>query len=124
MIFLSSTGESVFQLIVTLLIFVAVLVLTYYSTKWIANYQKAHTVNRNLELIETIKVSTNKYISIVRTGSDKYLIVGVGKDGLVLLGELQENEVIPASENSSMDSGSSFQDVLKKFGDSFPKKKD
>lgn len=111
-------------MIVTLLIFVAVLVLTYYSTKWIANYQKAHTVNRNLELIETIKVSTNKYISIVRTGSDKYLIVGVGKDGLVLLGELQENEVIPASENSSMDSGSSFQDVLKKFGDSFPKKKD
>lgn len=112
------------QLIITLFIFVAVLILTYYSTKWIANYQKAHSVNKNLEIIETIKISTNKYISIVRAGSGRYIIVGVGKEGLVLLGELKEDEIFPVQENNTVNSNSNFQDILKKFGDSFPNKKD
>lgn len=124
MIFLSSTGESLFQLIITLFIFIAVLILTYYSTKWIANYQKAHSFNRNLEVVETLKISTNKYVSIVRAGSDRYIIVGVGKDGLVLLGELKENEILPVPENNSVNSNTNFQDILKKFGENFPKKKD
>lgn len=124
MIFLSSTSESLLQLIITLFIFVAVLILTYYSTKWIANYQKAHSVNRNLEIIETIKISTNKYISIVRAGSGRYIIVGVGKEGLVLLGELKEDEIFPVQENNTVNSNSNFQDIFKKFGDSFPNKKD
>ena len=80
MILLASAGESIFELIVVLVIFVGILFLTYYTTKWIAGYQKGRMVNQNLELIETLKITNNKYVQIIRAGKDKYLVIGVGKD--------------------------------------------
>ena len=52
MILLSSAGGSIWQLIVVLFIFVAVLGVTYYITKWIAGYQKQQVTGKNLEIVE------------------------------------------------------------------------
>ena len=75
-----STGQSFFQLIVVLICFVAVLVLAYFTTRWLANYQKGHSYNKNLKIIETLKVSPDKYVEIIACGTDKYLIIGISKN--------------------------------------------
>ena len=45
MILLSvSGGDSFFEFVVVLIVFVAILVITYYTTKWIAGYQKKNAI--------------------------------------------------------------------------------
>ena len=82
MILLSSRTsgvQSFFQLIGVLLIFVFVLAITYYVTKWIAGYQKQHNFQKNMRVVETMKLTTNKYIQIIEVG-ETYLVIGIGKD--------------------------------------------
>lgn len=114
MILLASAGESIFELIVVLVIFVGILLLTYYTTKWIAGYQKGRMVNQNLELIETLKITNNKYVQILRAGKDKYLVIGVGKDEISRLGELTEDEVKLLSEDASEEKDT-FRNILDSF---------
>ena len=72
----SSTAGSISQLITVLLLFVLVLAVTAFTTKFIANYQKVQGVNRNLEVIETLRITGNKYLQIVRA-ADKYFVIGI-----------------------------------------------
>ena len=98
-----STGQSFFQLIVVLICFVAVLVLAYFTTRWLANYQKGHSYNKNLKIIETLKVSPDKYVEIIACGTDKYLIIGISKNEVSLLGELTKEELIDLDVNPTGD---------------------
>lgn len=89
-----STGNSIFQLIIVLACFVVVLLLAYFTTKWLATYQKGRSFNKNLKIIETIKLTSDKYVQIVACGKDKFLIIGLGKTEVTLLGELTKEELI------------------------------
>lgn len=71
-------------------------------------------VNQNLELIETLKITNNKYVQIIRAGKDKYLVIGVGKDEISRLGELTEDEVKLLSEDAS-ERKDTFHDILDSF---------
>ena len=86
-------------------------------------FQKAHSNNKNLHIIETIHVGNNKIVEIVQAGT-KYLVIAVGKDEVHLLTELSEAELteIPVSDSSSMLSSDSFQDIFNKVKEKFPKK--
>ena len=122
MILLSvSGGDSFFEFVVVLIVFVAILVITYYTTKWIAGYQKKSQGGSNLEVIETLKITTNKYVQIIRAGKNKYLIIGIGKDEVHMLGELTENE-LNELKNYSVNENSSFASMFQNFKDSLPKK--
>lgn len=84
--------DSYIQFVTVLVLFVLVLVITYLVTKWIANYQKGKTIVGNLEVIETCRITSNKYVQIVRAGS-KYLVIGLGKDEIHVLSELSEDQL-------------------------------
>lgn len=118
---LSSSLDSFFKLISVLLIFVLVLVLTYVTTYWIGNVQKKKFSNKNLKVIETISVGSNKYISIVEVGT-VYLVVSIGKDEVHMLTRLSRDELTDFSfEEYSMGNGQeSFQQILNKFRDKMP----
>ena len=94
MLFISAAGESFFQLLFALFVFVGVLAVTAFVTRWIAGYQKAKEQGRNLEIIEAIRLSNNKYIHIVRAGQDKYFVIALGKDQVTLLGTLTADELV------------------------------
>ena len=89
----SSFMNSVIDLITVLVIFVFVLALTYYVTRWIAGYQRTKTAQGNLSVLEGIRVSNSQSIQIVRAGTDKYLVVGVSKDQMTLLATLTADEL-------------------------------
>ena len=92
MILATSSLESFIQLITVLVIFIFVLILIYFTTRWMAGIQKRSSFNKNLRIIETINVGNNKILSIVAVGR-KYIAVSIGKDEVNFLTELTEADL-------------------------------
>lgn len=92
MILILSSLDSFVQLITVLVIFIFVLIITYFTTRWMAGIQKGRSFNKNLRIIETISAGNNKMISIVQVG-EKYLVVSIGKDEVHYLTELKQEEL-------------------------------
>ena len=117
MILLSSALGSFIQLLGVLIIFLFVLAITYFTTKWIGNYQKTNFANKNLQIVESIRVGNNKFIAIVKAG-EVYLVVAVGKDDVTLLTQLTE-EQFPMDGKAAQEN---FREVLNRVKEHFPKK--
>lgn len=104
------TAGNFAQFISVLIIFVVVLGVTAWATKWVANYQKQQGSNSNIEVIETTRIAGNKYLQLVRVG-EKYMAIAVCKDMVTMLGE------IPAEQIKFQDisqNGTSFRELLEK----------
>ena len=91
-ILLTGITSSYIQFITVLLVFVLVLGITAFTTKWIANYQKQQGAGGNIQVIETSRISNNKYIQIIRVGKT-YMVIAVGKDTVTMLGEVPEDQL-------------------------------
>ena len=123
-ILLSGALESFLQLIGALIIFVFVLVLVYLVTRWMGSVQKGQSHNKNLHIVETIGVGSNKMISIIEAGK-QYLVVAIGKDEIHLLAKLSREELKDLSfEEERIGSQESFSDIMRKLKDKLPKKQD
>jgi flagellar protein FliO/FliZ len=122
-ILLASSFESFLQLLWVLLIFVFVLAVTYFALRWMGKYQKTHSRNQYLAIIETIPAGSNKMIGIVQAGT-KYLVVSIGKDEIRLLAELTEEEFVklPKACGEGSTTQGNFQDILNNLKNNFPKK--
>lgn len=100
------------QFIVVLLIFVGVLALTFFVTRWVSGYQKGRGSGSNIQLIESAPLTSNKHIQILRIG-EKYLAVAVSKDNVTLLTELDEDE-LKTTSYSYTGGKTSFKDFFSK----------
>lgn len=98
------------QLITVLVVFVLVLGVTAWVTRWLADYQKAQNINANIEIVETVRITANKYIQLVRVGQ-KYMAIAVCKDTVTMLGEVPEEQL---SFKSSARRKMSFKELLEK----------
>ena len=92
--------DSYIQFITVLIIFLFVLIVTYWVTKWTAGYQRSQTANANMEILETIRLSGNKYVQIVRIGR-KYLAVAICKDTVTMLTEIPEQDLVFSDGSAS-----------------------
>ena len=108
----SDRAESFTQFLTVFLVFILVLGLTYFTTRFVGNYQKARSINRNFEVIETYRITNGKYLQIVKVGS-KYLVIGIGKDDVTSICELSEDDIKPADEMPSQPV-EAFKSILEK----------
>ncbi len=92
MFVLLTGADSYTQFITVLVVFVLVLAITAVVTKWAANYQRGQSVNRNLEVMETARLGSNKWLQIVRAG-DTFVAIAVCKDTVTLLGEIPKEQL-------------------------------
>lgn len=113
--------DSYLQFITVLILFIFVLAVTYLVTRWIARYQKGKAGSGNLEIVETCRISQNKYVQIIRAG-EKYLVVAVGKDEIHMLSELSAEELVFLEENQEQ--LPNFANVLDKVKKMTEKDKD
>lgn len=114
--------ESAIQLLTVLIIFALVLFVTFFTTKWIGNYQKERYKGRNIELLDAGQLTQNQYIQLVRVG-EKYLILAVSKDSVTLLGESSRDELQLDTENDDrQNSADSFQRLLEAAKNRLPHK--
>lgn len=120
---ISSGWDSFFQLIGVLLIFLFVLAITYFTTKWIAGYQKGAMSNKNIKVIESFRVNNNKFIQILQVG-EKYLAISICKDNINVLTELTKEQLtwLPTEDETTATKTPNFQEVLEKLKGKFPRK--
>lgn len=100
------------QLFTVAVLFIIVLVMTYFTTRFIGNYQKGHMSGDNIQVIDTMRLSQSKLIQIVRTG-DKYFAIAVCKDTVTLLGEIDKNEIVVRSQGNV--TNEKFENILNRF---------
>ena len=103
-------GNSYLQMLTVLVIFVLVLGVTAWTTKWVADYQKKQADQGNVTLLDACRIGNNKYIQIVRVG-EKYLALAICKDSVTVLCEIPEEQLKLMSREGS----SAFSDIMKKM---------
>ncbi|MCR5508568.1 MAG: flagellar biosynthetic protein FliO [Lachnospiraceae bacterium] len=79
------------QFATVFLIFIAVLLITFFTTRFIGSYQKLQGQGRNFEVIESFRVIGNKYLQIIRAGR-RYFVISVNKDDISLISEISEED--------------------------------
>ncbi|MCR4902139.1 MAG: flagellar biosynthetic protein FliO [Butyrivibrio sp.] len=104
------TLNSVAQFLTVLVIFIAVLIITYFTSRWIAKYQKTQSIGGNIEILETARISNSAYIQITRIG-EKYIAYAVSKDTVTKLTDLSLEE-LQIKDVSAEVENKSFKDVL------------
>lgn len=102
--------ESILQLLTVMCVFVIVLAVSYFTTRWIGNFQKVQMNGTDIELISAARLNQNQYIQIVRLGS-QYMALGVSKDHITVLCTLTESEL----HLNESDGGKSGQDSFVKI---------
>lgn len=84
--------KSISQLLTLLVIFAFVLAITYFTTRFVANYQKGRMEDSNIKLLDAARLSQNKYIQIVQIGK-KYYALAISKDTVTVITEVPEEEI-------------------------------
>lgn len=100
------------QFITVLLIFVFVLGVTYFTTRYVAGIQKEKYKTGNMEVIETLRISNNKYLQIVRA-ADKYYCIAVCKDTITMLGEIQKENMV--FYENGVNANLNFQNIFERI---------
>lgn len=109
--------EGIIQLIVVLIMFLFVLAMAYLTARFAGRFQSNIQSRSNIRIIETARIGNNKYVQIVKVGS-RYIAVGIGKDTITLLTQLDEDELnLEALDERTK---GSFKDILSQL----QKKKD
>lgn len=92
--------DSFVQLITVLILFVFVLGITWLVTRYIAGFQKGKMQGNNFEAIDSLRISQNKYIQILRIGNH-YVAIAVCKDTVTVLAELDKDEIVNPEDFTS-----------------------
>ena len=112
---LTGRVDSAAQFITVVILFIIVLAITAFTTRWIAGYQKQQNINGNIEVIDTQRIANGKYLQIIRAG-EKYIVIAVCKDTVTMLTEVQKEQIITKETGSiGVDGFSELFEKVKKI---------
>jgi flagellar protein FliO/FliZ len=100
------------ELIFLVIIFVLIIAACYYVTKFIGGKQLKQMKNSNFTVLDTYRVTQNKFLQLVRMGN-QYVVIAVTKDNLTVIAQLSEEEIIKNEDKSTQ--VTSFKHVLSDF---------
>lgn len=106
--FLSASGA--------VLLVIGIVVLAFYSTKWLGKRAGTPLRSRNLAVIDRITLGQDKSIAIIKV-NEKYLLVGIASNGITNLGELRGEDIaqLPATPGT-INFSDALKESLKKYG--------
>ncbi|MFV0342273.1 MAG: flagellar biosynthetic protein FliO [Anaerocolumna sp.] len=104
-----SDDNSVLQVVGLLLVFIIILVVTYYTTKFVAGVKMGVTKNSNFKVLETYRLSQTKYLQLIQIGT-RYFVIAVSKDHVEFLAELNEGDIF--MEDRNLQPSSNFKDII------------
>lgn len=113
-LFIGGSLESLAQVVTLFIIFILVLAITYFSTKWIGGIQKEKMIGSNVKILETMRISNSKYIQIVKIGNQCFAIA-VCKDTVTYLCEVKEEELVYRDSSAGKFHADSFKAILDKY---------
>lgn len=104
-----SVADNFLQLFGVTVLFLVVLVITYFTTRIVGGIKMGALKESNFKVIDTYKISQNKFLQLIQVGK-RYFVIAVGKDSIQLITELQKDEITIKSGNTGQ--ANSFQDIL------------
>jgi len=112
----SSTANMVWRLLQVVLATIFVSLLAYYSLKMLglARSRRGFGNSGNLSVLETIVVGQQSMVQLIKAG-DKFLVIGVTKERVTLLSELDDTQVEMPEISGFGVSGTAFGNVLSRF---------
>lgn len=84
--------ENLLQFLGVSILFIFVVLATYFTTKIIGGIKLGQLKNSNFKVIETFKITQNKYLQIIQVGT-RYFVIAVGKDEISLITEINETDI-------------------------------
>lgn len=81
-----------FEMAIMLLVFIIVLALAYYVSRFIGMQNKQFHNKKNIKILETVQIAPHKHIQIIQLGK-RYYAIGITKEGINLLTELDRDEL-------------------------------
>ncbi|MBR1470775.1 MAG: flagellar biosynthetic protein FliO [Lachnospiraceae bacterium] len=106
-----SAVNNIARFLTLLLIFVFVLAVTVYTTRFVAKTQQGRSRSANMELLETLALGNGKYLQMVRIG-EQYVVLAVGKDSVAKVAELPAEAYVKTGTAGS----GGFGEILKRVG--------
>ena len=111
MLLTTAAYSGIAQFITVFVLFALVLWVTWAVTKWTAGYQKGKWAGGNIEMLESFRIASDKYVQIIRV-ADTYLAIAVAKDTVTLLAQLDESKLSLKEDTAGVKA--SFQELLEK----------
>ncbi|WP_051650840.1 flagellar biosynthetic protein FliO [Lachnoclostridium phytofermentans] len=89
--------KSWFELFGLLLLFIFIVVGCYFTTKLVANKQLKQLKHSNFKVIDTYRITQNKFLQIIQIGT-RYVVISITKDNITFITELSEEELLYKGE--------------------------
>ena len=87
----TNTASSIGQFFLLMFIFIIVLALAYFVTKWIAA-SKSGRKGGNIKVMEAVTVGNRNTLQLIKAGT-KYYLIGVTKDKISFLTEVDDQSI-------------------------------
>ena len=117
---IGNSFENFIQFLSLIVVFVLLLIVVYFVTRWIGGMEQRQYGNKNIKIIEGSRVGPNKVIQIVQVGK-KFFVLGIGKDEISYLCEVKEEDLTISEEN--IKPLPDFKVILAKAKEKMPKNK-
>ena len=117
---MGNSFENFIQFLSLIVVFILLLVVVYFVTRWIGGMEQRQYGNKNIKIIEGSRVGPNKVIQIVQVGK-KFFVLGIGKDEISYLREVKEEDLTISEEN--IKPLPDFKEILAKAKEKIPKNK-
>lgn len=111
---LTGMGEAILQAVFLIVVFIAVVALAYFTTKFVAKYQSENILSKsNIKVVESFRLGNNKFIAIVVI-AEEYYAIALGKDEMTFIDKVDPTKL----KDKTLDgkpSTKSFKEVLENF---------
>ena len=110
----ASSMSSILSVISLILIFIFIVALAYFTTKFIAKYQNNSMNSRsNIRVIESFRMGSNKFVAIIDVSNNFYVIC-VGKEEITLIDKLDSDSISNIKNGQMKDLGKKidFKEIL------------
>ena len=110
----TSSMSSILSVISLILIFIFIVALAYFTTKFIAKYQNNSMNSRsNIRVIESFRMGSNKFVAIIEV-SNNFYVIGVGKEEITLIDKLDSDSISNIKNGQMKDFGKKidFKEIL------------
>lgn len=110
----ASSMSSILSVISLILIFIFIVALAYFTTKFIAKYQNNSMNSRsNIRVIESFRMGSNKFVAIIEV-SNNFYVIGVGKEEITLIDKLDSDSISNIKNGQMKDLGKKidFKEIL------------
>ncbi|WP_312371308.1 flagellar biosynthetic protein FliO [Lachnoclostridium sp.] len=105
-----NSNNSWLELFGLLLLFIFIVVGCYFTTRFVANKQLKQIKHSNFKVIDTYRITQNKFLQLVQIGT-RYVVISITKENITFITEVSEDE-LKFKEETEVKKEINFKQIL------------